>query len=245
VTADVAFERQGSGYVAKIQLRGDKEGERTLRDPAPSCTALAEAVAVTVALLLDAGDAPPRAPEPEVRKEKPRSAPVALSGWIAANAGAAFGIVGAPSLVAGPELGLELARHFSLRLGAEGVLPRSKDAGNGRVSVSLLAMHLAACASPSELDATFRPAVCVRGQAGVLRGEGAGYASANDARFAWFATGGSAEVGGRLSRFVWGVEAGLSIPIRRQSFSVEPSGIAYESSVIAAVLTGRVGYVLW
>jgi hypothetical protein len=251
ITADVAFARRGAPYVATIRLHGEKEGERTIEDAGPSCDALAEAVAVTMALVLDARNVPRPEPEPvpapvPARDEETR--PLArrvTSGWIAAFAGPAFGLVGAPSLVVGPEFGFEPFRHWSFRAGAEGVLPRSTDSGTGSVRVSLIAVHVAICGSLAPLDAKVRPALCARGAAGSLSGEGRGYQSESDARFTWFAAGGAAEVGGRLSRLVWGLEGGVLVPVRRQSFSVEPSGIAYESSPVAGFVTARVGYLLW
>jgi hypothetical protein len=48
------FARRGEGYEATLRMSGVREGERVLRDHGASCEALADAVAVTTALLLDA-----------------------------------------------------------------------------------------------------------------------------------------------------------------------------------------------
>jgi hypothetical protein len=243
IAAEVVFSREGAAYVASLRLRGEKEGERTLRDPGPECTALAEGVAVTMALLLEPRDAAPAEAEPVRKTERPEKAP--SSGWLAVSAGPAVGLVGATSPALGAEIGVELFRHWSFRLGGVGVLPRSSAAGEGSVSVSLLAAHATVCGAVATFEAAMRPALCVHAAGGVLNGEGAGYQTNDSKQFSWFAGGVGAELGGRLSCFVWGAEASLLVPTRQQSFSVEPAGIAYISSPVAAVFGLRAGAVLW
>jgi hypothetical protein len=243
ITAEITFTREGAAYVASLRLRGEKAGERTLRDPGPECTALAEGVAVTMALLLDPGDAAPAEAEPV--REAERREKAASSGWLAVSAGPAVGLVGATSPALGAEIGVELFRHWSFRLGGVGVLPRSSAAGEGSVSVSLLAAHATICGAVATFEAAIRPALCAHAAGGVLSGEGVGYETNDSKQFSWFAGGVGAELGGRLSRFVWGAEASLLVPTRKQSFSAEPAGIAYDSSAVAAIFSVRAGAILW
>jgi hypothetical protein len=243
IVAEVAFTRQGTAYEASLRLRGEKAGERTLRDPGPECTALAEGVAVTMALLLEPRDAAPAEAEPVRETERREKAP--SSGWLAVSAGPAVGLVGATSPALGAEVGVELFRHWSFRLGAVDVLSRSSAAGEGSVNVSLLAAHATICGAVATFEAAIRPALCAHAAGGVLSGEGVGYQTNDSKQFSWFAGGVGAELGGRLSRFVWGAQASLLVPTRSQSFSVEPAGIAYDSSSVAAVFGVRAGGILW
>src|SRR5688572_3004400 len=57
------FTRRGEGYEATLRMSGIREGERVLRDQGTSCEALADAVAVTTALLLDESKREPTAAE--------------------------------------------------------------------------------------------------------------------------------------------------------------------------------------
>src|SRR5262245_51916025 len=49
----VEFVRSITGYRAVISARGQRQGTRALDDVGPECSSLAEAVAVTLAILLD------------------------------------------------------------------------------------------------------------------------------------------------------------------------------------------------
>jgi hypothetical protein len=68
---DVRFERQGDAYAAVVVVRGR---ERRLADPGPGCAGLADALALTLAILLDR-DAPPPLPPPPPLRPLPPSVP--------------------------------------------------------------------------------------------------------------------------------------------------------------------------
>src|SRR3982751_52777 len=70
----VSFSREGDRYRAAIRTQGPKEGERVLEDEGPTCAALAEAVGVTLALLLD------RVPRRALPAAPPPRAPTTIPG---------------------------------------------------------------------------------------------------------------------------------------------------------------------
>jgi hypothetical protein len=55
---DVVFARSGAGYAATIRAHGARTGQRTILGNDPACSDLADAIAVTVAALLDGAEAP-------------------------------------------------------------------------------------------------------------------------------------------------------------------------------------------
>ncbi len=101
---EVAFARSSSGYVATVRSTGDRTGTRTIADQGPSCSALAEAVVVTLTVMLDENApaaAPPTTPAAVAPIEPPEPPPVRRAtewyGWqtlgpldveVAAKAGA-------------------------------------------------------------------------------------------------------------------------------------------------------------
>jgi len=53
VQVQVRFRRADQGFVAVIELSGGRTGERTLDDPGPGCEVLSQALAITIAILLE------------------------------------------------------------------------------------------------------------------------------------------------------------------------------------------------
>jgi len=86
------FTRQGGAYKATLQMSGVREGERVLRDQGASCDALADAVAVTTALMLDASSREPRAAEGGTSDAPSWLERLRLSGRFGAGAGLGFGL---------------------------------------------------------------------------------------------------------------------------------------------------------
>jgi hypothetical protein len=249
IAVEVAFHAGAGGYTADVVLTGAERGERTLRDAGPTCTALADALAVTIALSLDDRASPEQAsPAPTERPSPPRASepeprfPV----WAGATAGAGFGQVGAPSFAPGIELGADVARDFPLRIGAMYFLPRDNALSPGGVRVSLLAGEIAMCRALFRLALVLRTNACADLQIGSLRGEGYGVASTTSAALLWIAAGARLELeGASLGPVVWGLQGSLSAPVRRQTFSIESIGIAYDSSAVVGTVALRAAVRLW
>jgi hypothetical protein len=242
----VSFSREGDGFRAAIRTQGPKEGERSLEDEGPTCAALAEAVGVTLALLLD--QVPrrdlPAAPPPQAPAAIPGRAPISpikWIGWIGISGGPVFGETPGPTFGFGPALGVEL-EHWSIALGGTETLSRSVGFASGTVRVGLTSGHLQLCRMLDLRGEALRAGACARAAAGQYRGEGDGYPVTTSVRLPWMAAGGGLRVGGRWGKhLLWGVSGLLMIPIRRQTFSVENAGVAYESAAVGGTLAVELG----
>jgi hypothetical protein len=240
LAVEVSFSREGERYRAALRTRGPKEGERLLEDEGPACASLAEAVAVTLALLLD------RAPRHDVAAPPPLPpsetvAGRASVGWIGVSAGPVFGETPGVSLGFGPALGLE-REHWSIELGGTATLARSVHFASGTVRVGLTSGNLQLCRMIDLAGPSLRAGACARAAAGQYRGDGDGYPTSASVRIPWMAAGGGLRVGGLWGpHLLWGVSGLLLIPVRKQTFSVENAGVAYESAAVGGTLAVELG----
>jgi hypothetical protein len=225
----VAFSRVKTGYEASIRLSGAREGERILHDEGPTCDALADAVAVTTALLVDPSAQAPRS-EPVTGEQAPAFWGLSLVG----RGGVSMGLVGGASWMAGAGLEVSLGRLTSVHLAGVINGAHENDLGTGSVKVDLWFLEVGAFHSFTGEAFRFGPAVAL--MAGALRGEGAAYPVTSAASLPWFAVG--AGLGADLgvgSRLRFGARSLVVVPTRQQSFSVGYVGTAYESSEIAGI----------
>jgi hypothetical protein len=261
LTIEVAFERAPAGaFVARVAASGPKPGQRVLRDSSPSCDALSEAVAVTIALLLDsaqseANEAAPPPPstaptvappssEAESAPSKPaqRSESASWSARASLEAGGGYGLGGSTTLLS---LGRVGARYgfWALDLGAAATVPTARDFDAGSVRTSLLFGSLRGCYLRG-LDVVLGP--CAQLAVGRLKGEGSGYSEGLTTSLPWLAVGLGLATEARLgSRLFVTLEATLWVPTQRQTFSVQNAGIAWESKPIAGVLAAGLGVTLF
>jgi hypothetical protein len=252
VRAEVGFSRAASIYQATLRLAGAKQGERTLTDTGPTCTALGRAVGITMALLLD--DALPEPPLVAAIPPPP-SAPVtreassggSSEGFVVLDAGAGFGLVGGPAPAAGLAFGVRLRRRAWLELDGHYVAPRATAFAGGEVDVSLVFARLRACGVLTGDGAALLVAVCGEGAGGALTGQGRGYATADGtARLPWGAAGGGLRGRRKLDgRWSLDLAADVLAPLRTSTFSVAGRGVAYRSTTPAVMLQLGVGVVLW
>ena len=236
----VEFARAGDRHSAALRTRGAKEGERLLEDQGPTCAALAEAVGVTLALLLDRG------PGRDIATAPPRRSPEGPSSrtsivWIGISAGPVFGETPGVSLGFGPALGVEL-EHWSLELGGTEVLSRSAPFASGAVRVGLTSGDLQLCRMIDVAGKSLRAGVCGRAAAGQYRAEGEGYPLTTSARLPWLAGGAGVRMGGLWGEWLlWSVSGLLLLPVRRQTFSVDNAGVGYQSGAIGGTLAVELG----
>jgi hypothetical protein len=225
----VVFSRVNTGYEASIRLSGAREGERILHDEGPACDALADAVAVTTALLLD-----PSAHAPDRARATDEHAPAFWGLSLVGRAGVSLGLVGGASWSAGAGLEISMGPLTSVHLAAVINGARESELGPGSVKVDLWFLEVGAFHSFTGEAFRFGPTVAL--MAGALRGEGAAYPVTSAASLPWFAVG--AGLGADLgvgSRLRFGARALVVVPTRQQSFSVGYVGTAYESSEIAGI----------
>jgi hypothetical protein len=234
------FARPGDAYEATLRMSGVREGERVLRDHGASCEALADAVAVTTALLLDASKGEPRASEHGASDAPSWIERLRLAGRF----GAGTGLGGGPTFVAGGGLEASLDARTSIALGATLVGSHTHPLGAGTVDVGLWYVELGGFRSVTGETFRFGPTAALMG--GVLSGAGAGYPSTSSASLAWFAAGAGlrGEVGAGAN--LWFCARALAlVPARKQAFSIGYVGTAYEASPVAGVAEFIVSVKFW
>jgi hypothetical protein len=262
----VTFGAEPSGFTASIERRG-AVGTRVLRAPGATCGALAEAVAVTLALLLDgeqsvaepldpsgaaarrepalalgaartAATAPPATPATPITAAPRAQTAREPHATFALGAAAGFGLLRVASPALLADVGW-LAGRFRVGAGALGFLPSTVALGPGRVRTTLASGTLRGCAAALELR-TLRLELCSGAHVGAQRGRAGGYTRNEGRRHLWVAL--PLELA--LARFVGALgfecAAGALLPLRRHDFSVENVGSSYRSWPVAAVLSMRV-----
>jgi len=229
IFVQVQFSRSEAGYQAHLRLTGAREGERVLRDNGQRCEALADAVAVTVALLFDPGAESP-VPHVSVPLEPVRPA---LGWWLGGRFGLGLGLVGGATWVAGGTVGISLGTRTWFELGAGTSGPRTHAFGSGAVRVRLSYAELSGFHSLTRGDFQLGPALSFLG--GVTSGTGDGYATSSDASLAYIALGAGARAQFRVfERVLLSLRGEAVVPLQKQVFSVGYVGDAYLSSGLSA-----------
>ena len=250
----VRFERSVDGaFVARVSAAGPKPGQRLLRDANPTCDALSEAVSVAILLLLDdahtqASESPPKPTGLRVAPAAPAASNAGVPSpradarsWQARaslEAAGGYGLAGAGVLLGIGRVGVR-QRHWLFDLGVAESLPAETSFGRGAVRASLLFGSGRACYL---LGQAFTVAPCVQLGVGRLRGEGLGYGQAQSSSLPWTAAGLGLVSEAPLGTSLYAAfGASLWVPTRRQTFSVENAGIAWESKPIAGLLSAGLG----
>jgi len=232
----VRFRRAGSGFEAQVHLAGAKQGERWLTDTGENCAPLAQAVAVTLALLIDSHPTPANA----TTDDHPRRS----QGALALGLGPTLGLL--PSTALAFDAALEVRwQRWSVQAGGIYLQPRDADLGPGHVRVRLAFANMVLCRGlaggpPLQLDA------CAAGAAGWLSGRGQGYPDSSQAAFFWNAFGAAMRLGGLLGgRWRWVITAEGLVPLGQRSFSVGNLGVAYRTDRVGGLAQLHLGVHLW
>lgn len=221
------------GYAAIIQSGGLA---RQLSDPGSTCAELAEALALTLSILLDseaplrpAPQPPPVAPQPPppqpppVRQPPPPPPPVRKRWDVSADLGVAqtLGFLTPFSWGFSGDVSLRF-RAFSIGAGALWLPTRTLDVPPGTVDINLVAGTLRGCAALlGDLDAA-RLSLCGQPILGVIQGQGSGYAPDRSGSAPWFALGAGALAEGPLVGPIgWSARATVAIPLWSQEFTVD------------------------
>jgi hypothetical protein len=212
-----------------------------LHDEGATCEALADAVAVTTALLLDPAERPPKAPSARPSPEPTRSL---LELWISGRYGVAEGLVGGPTWIGGGGVGASLGPLTSIELGVTITGSHTSQLEGGNVHVRLWYVELGGFRSLTGDMLQLGP--CLQVMGGMLGGEGQGYATSSSASLAWFAAGaglrGQVRIGSSLRL---GARALALVPTRKESFSVRYVGTAHESSAVGGSAEFMLGIKFW
>jgi hypothetical protein len=258
----VEFVRSIHGLHAVISARGGRQGTRTLDDVGPGCASLADAVAITLAILLDpatagVSDPPPLAlptavttpvvttsalaSPPVDAQPSPASAPGsretdATVVGIDASAGPTFAML--EGVVPFVEAGVRARFGSVFALGGGGgfLFPAHIDFGDGSVDVSLSYGYARACANLLPKGRT-RIEGCLEPMVGGLRGSGKGYDQGNHAEWVlWSAAAALVQAYGPITKSVlWSIRGRVLTPLARHGFSVDEGGSPEQAFKLSAV----------
>jgi hypothetical protein len=223
---------------------GQAERSRVLHARGPSCEALAQATAVTLALLFDeeahasppaqelTAPAPIAAPHAEPAPTTPSALTLALGG------GALLGVTrtAAPLLLA--EIGYEGAR-FRIDLGALGVPVQRLGFSPGSLREWLAAGSVRACYLPYRVGFLSLGA-CLGAYVGVLDVRARGYTRNERRQELWASLPVELFFGYMRGPLGFQIAAAALVPLHRPDFSIDGLGSAYASWPVSAALTVRV-----
>jgi hypothetical protein len=237
----VSFDRAQGGYRVQIQTRGANAGSRELADDNTTCSSLAQATALTIALILDPNATPPPAPAPppppppreEAKREEPGT-PWGVVGVVGGGIGA--GIV--RSIVPFVEVALSLRPRSWLAVSLGGVLvpTQSLPLTPGTVDVALTGGRAELCVIP--MAGRVRLGACGGSLVGVLSAAGRGYPTEVTAHRplvgGTLGLVGEGEVVGPLG---WVAHLDGFAPIHRESFGISRAGVAYEEPSVGGFVS--------
>jgi hypothetical protein len=239
-TFKVSLSRRGAAWYARIQRweknRAAPAAERVLQDRSVACKPLAEAVALTVAILADdyAQRAEPRpAAVVEARPEaRPRVAPPlsrttasASKVWVGAGGGAAVSFIAPVAPILGFSVALDsasLRQRLRVMLSTE----HKFELAPGRVVVQAWLVSALSCARFSR--GSFGAGLCGAFDAAMLRASAEGFDNGKPSTERYAAIGLEAQPSWDISPS-YRMSAALAalVPFTRESFSVTGRGVAY------------------
>ena len=256
---EVEFSRAAGRYRAIVRSRGARAGVRTLEDAGATCQTLAEATALTIAVIVDPDGvtlgeppekkpveqsaetgAPPPAPPPPVEGPPPIRSAGSWSLAAQAGGGVSLGVVRGVAPLATVSLELRPSAHLSFEVGGAFVPTQGLALGPGSIDVWLLTGAASACVWP--YARAVRLGACASVIAGAVHGEGRGYPTQSGASRPWLAGALSIGANGPIHGVMgWFGRAGVVVPTHRESFGIDGVGVAYEApsagGLLAAGLT--------
>lgn len=231
-----------AGYAAEIRATGSRRGVRRIADIGRDCGGLADALAVTLAIIIDDERAEPAEPVPAPgpppvfpRAPSPQPPPEPLVWRPYVTAAATVGVLEKTAF--GPALGvaLDIGRVIA---GVDGFwLPaRSFQLSPGESDISLLGSTAYACWNVPATSRLWLGA-CAHFSAGRLTGSAAGYSQNRSAARPWFAPGLGAMGGGPISGALeWFAQGRLFVPLHRERFVIENVGVVHETPPLGGLL---------
>jgi hypothetical protein len=252
----VTIGRSFGSYTAQISALGVHHGTRLLEDLGPSCTSLADAVAVSIAIFLDpyANTPLPEPPATATRGEATRAAAARVTSaadWprlarfpqllLNASGGVAFNLLEHSEPFVNASVGMRLSSRWAFALGGVFVFPDSKASTGGQIELGLSYAYFAACTRAWGDPETARVDWCAGPLLGSFAGSGSGYLENHSKRSAWFALSLGPQVVFPVSRHLsWLVTAQGIAPLVQQSFVVQSAGArssAFRSAAVGGLLS--------
>jgi hypothetical protein len=250
---EVQILKSDDGYTAIVLAAGKS---RQIADPGPTCESLEGALALTLAILVDADAEPPPAPPPPpppaapappptvpfVPPPPPPPPPAPPRLLVSPSIGLAGGLSGSlvPALtltaegrVIGP---LSILGGFTWMPSQDFTLPP------GRVEVQLMFGQLAACAGAWGLLGRVRAGGCLQVNVGGLRGKGIGYPENAEVVRPWTSFG----LAGLLDVALVGplfasARLGLFAIAPQEAFQVDNVGVAFDPPPVGVLAGAGVG----
>jgi hypothetical protein len=228
---DVEMSKDAEGFVAVIRPRAQPAAERRLSDPGATCEGLAEALGLTLGLLLDReqprtaegpgpGDTapPPRAAAAGERRHAPPAGVRAGALGLGIDAGvlATYELLDSawPALFA--EVELRAFERLGIAAGALWMPTEPLEAGATTVDVGLLAATARGCWYLRV--ATPRIGACALGGVGRLQAQGQGFDVTYARTSPWYAVGAAGIAGGPLFGPIgWSARVGVWVPLRHET----------------------------
>ena len=244
----VAFTQAGEAFAASITA-GSPGRRRTILSRRPTCVALGEATAVTLALLFDsdlleeeqrkAQHQPEPAPSlvaPAVALVAPPPAPRAAS--LSVGAAGLMGALGSFSLAGTAELGGAIGR-WRAGLGVLWALAQDHTLGPGSIRQELVSGLVRACYAAWQRQKV-RVDLCSGAYAGAMTGDASGFTTnGRQARF-WLALPAEVALAYRPTHYLaWELSAAALSQLRRDDFGIDGLGAAHRSPVVAGLLSLR------
>lgn len=244
----VEFSQALSGYRAVISARGRRQGTRSIEDVGPGCASLADAVAITLVMLLDpelGRPSPLPTPRPTALplvpdESTPRPAPEpGVRFGVDAGGGATLAVLehAAPYVEGG--LTLRVGSWLAFGLGGGYVFPDHAVIPSGSVELDLWYAYARASARVFEHEGT-RVLLFAGPSTGSLGGQGVDYAQNPEARRWWIAGAFGGELHAALSHSSWWTaRLMLLVPFRHAEFYVLDGGVrqtAFETPAVGGAL---------
>lgn len=235
LTIDVSITKDESGFAATLRASGSRTGTRHIADIGNDCSGLAEALAVTLAIILDdersapSDGVPPPSEQPPRPLPTPRTETPTRPKWRPYLTGVGtLGVLESPAFGVSGGVSLALSRMI---FGAElAWLPaRSFDTAPGSADVSLLFGSAYGCWQPVVLDPAY-VGVCAHVSIGRLHGEATGYDENLERSRPWIAPGIGALGGGPITGpLEWFAQAKIFLPVHRERFVIDNLGALHET----------------
>lgn len=241
----VSIERASPGFRAVLTVEGPRKGTRELIDDTSSCSALGEAIAITVALLLDeeVDNKPPirvtrveKQPPPPVPEEEPSAPPPKASrlpSWmldilVAQTAG----FISSANFAVLAEVNVLLGEHATVGVFGMGILPEDISLPRGELRMNLVFAGFPVCYTLRTDDTSLGVAFCGFPAVGGMIAEGQGLDVDETATLPWFALGGSVVADGPIvGPLSFSGRVSLMAPLTRASFQVRDLGQAPANEV--------------
>ncbi|MBK8252025.1 MAG: hypothetical protein IPK82_05090 [Polyangiaceae bacterium] len=245
-----AFEVQilhsADGYTAIVLASGKS---RQISDPGPSCENLSDALALTLAILVDSDEPDPitppsgtATPSPPVRIYVPPPIDQAQSVGprllISPSFGLSSGLSGAivPTLILVNDL--RLIGPFSVLAGFTWMPAQDFPLGDGRLELQLMYGQIAGCASTWSFLGSARLGGCAQFNAGALRAKAIGYSGGTEEvvrPYTSFGLTGLLDIP-VVGPLYWSTRLSVFLNVPQEAFAIRDVGTAFDPPLVGFVV---------